>query len=71
MNSSTEHITINEVDIERFRELFRLEFNEEISTQEASDKARNLINLFKSVLQVETRLDNEKLNTNLGALKNQ
>ena len=50
MNSSTEHITINEVDIERFRELYRIEFKEEINNQEASNKARTLINLFLVVL---------------------
>jgi len=60
MNNSIENLTISNQKIEEFKMLYLKRFNKEISLEEASELARNFINLCKVVLKDNTPLDKEK-----------
>lgn len=60
MNNSIENLTLSNKKIEEFRLLYENKFNKELSFDEASELARNFINLCKVVLKDNTPLDKEK-----------
>lgn len=67
MNNSIENLTISNQKIEEFKMLYEKRFDKEISLDEASELSRNLINLFKVLLQDNITLDKEKINIKLAS----